>query len=66
MGEEDSQCSLEDIRLASGQRFPIPITLPVEPEGRTRVGMDIALRDTHNRDRDSMALKVLGTRDLRG
>jgi sulfate adenylyltransferase len=78
MGEEDLESVLEHMRLASGQIFPIPITLPVELEGRIRVGMDIALRDTHNQilavmtvaeaypwDRDAMALKVLGTQDLR-
>src|SRR5262245_4827328 len=31
MGREDYQRVLDDLRLASGHVFPIPVTLPVQP-----------------------------------
>ena len=45
MGQEDYQRVLDDMRLASGHLFPIPVTLPVEPGPAIRLDQDIALRD---------------------
>ncbi len=48
MGRADYRRVVEDMRLADGTVFPIPITLPA-PEGATvRVGQSIALRTPAN------------------
>src|SRR5213593_2636066 len=48
MGREDLQRMLEEMRLASGHVFPIPITLPVDPGPAIRVGQAVALRNAKN------------------
>lgn len=58
MGAADYQRVLEEMRLAGGQVFPIPVTLPVDDavglgvgglgEGGMMLGKDIALRDSQN------------------
>ncbi len=76
MGQADYQRVLDEMRLASGYVFPIPITLPVEPGPHIRLGQDVALRDARNDllavmtieeiyewDRNEFAQKVLGTVD---
>ncbi|MCD6290843.1 MAG: bifunctional sulfate adenylyltransferase/adenylylsulfate kinase [Anaerolineae bacterium] len=78
MGEEDYRRVLDEMRLANGYVFPIPITLPVEPGPEIKPGQDIAIRNAKNEllavmtieeiyewDRDEMAQKVLGTTDPR-
>ena len=78
IGREDHQHVLEEMRLASGYIFPIPVTLPVEPGEATHLDKDVALRDAKNEllavmtveeiyewDRDEVARQVLGTLDLR-
>ncbi|PYV91325.1 MAG: sulfate adenylyltransferase, partial [Acidobacteria bacterium] len=78
MGREDHQRVLDEMRLASGHVFPIPITLPVDPGPAIRVGQAVALRNAKNEllavltieeiyswDRDEVAQKVFGTLDLR-
>ncbi|MDW8270306.1 MAG: bifunctional sulfate adenylyltransferase/adenylylsulfate kinase, partial [Anaerolineae bacterium] len=78
MGEADYRRVLDEMRLADGHLFPIPVTLPVQPGPDLAVGRDIALRAANNDilaimtiteiypwDRDEMAQKVLGTLDLR-
>ena len=78
MGREDYTRVVDDMRLASGQIFSIPVTLPVEPGHEIEVGADIALRDSKNAllavmsvdeafewDRDEAAKKVFGTTDSR-
>jgi len=77
MGREDYQHVLDDMRLADGHLFPIPITLPVEPNPKIKLGQDIALRNSKNEllavmtveemyewDKEEMAQKVFGTLDL--
>lgn len=78
MGKEDHQRVLDEMRLANGYVFPIPVTLPVENESVIRLDRDIALRNAKN---DLLALmtieeiyewdvaevgrRVFGTQDLR-
>ncbi len=76
MGEADHQRVVEEMRLADGQLFPIPITFPVEPSPDIRIGQEIALRSQKNEllavmkieeiyewDRDEVAQQVFGTLD---
>ncbi len=78
MGQEDYQRVLDEMRLANGYVFPIPITLPVSPDENIRLGQEIALRDQKNNilavmtieeiyewDVTETAQKVFGTTDLR-
>jgi sulfate adenylyltransferase len=48
MGQADYQGVLDEMRLADGALFPMPITLPVRPEDRIEVGQEIALRSEQN------------------
>lgn len=78
MGQEDHRRVLDEMRLADGHLFPIPITLPVQPSPDIHLDRDVALRNAKNEllavltveeiyewDRDEVAQKVLGTLDLR-
>ncbi len=78
MGQADFQRVLDDMRLADGTLFPIPVTLPVEPGPAIQLGQDITLRNAKNEilavmtieevypwDRAEVAQKVFGTLDLR-
>jgi sulfate adenylyltransferase len=77
MGRGDYQCVLDEMRLADGTFFPIPVILPVEVNPDLRLDRDIALRnseyellavltidDIYQWDRIELADKVYGTRDL--
>lgn len=48
MGPADYQSVLDTMRLVDGTLFPMPITLPVDPDETIQVGQDIALRDSRN------------------
>ena len=48
MGKADYTGVLEEMRLANGMLFPIPVTLPVVQTDRIRIGADIALRSSKN------------------
>lgn len=48
MSEADYSSVLENMRLADGTLFPIPITLPVRHEDGIEVGKEIALRNDKN------------------
>ncbi|MBZ0279074.1 MAG: bifunctional sulfate adenylyltransferase/adenylylsulfate kinase [Anaerolineae bacterium] len=78
MGQADYQRVLDDMRLADGTLFPMPITLPVDADAPVQIGADVALRDRKNNllavmtveeiypwDRDELALKAFGTLDTR-
>src|SRR5712692_8695326 len=40
MGQADHQRVLDEMRLASGHLFPLPISLPVEPDSAPRLDTD--------------------------
>lgn len=78
MGEADYRRVLDEMRLANGCLFPIPITLPVEKESRPKLGQDVALRNAKNEllailtveeiyewDVAETARKIFDTEDLR-
>ena len=78
MSREDHTRVVEEMRLANGYIFPIPVTLPVDPAPGIRLDQQIALRDARNEllavmtveeiyewDRGEVAQKVFGTQDLR-
>ena len=56
MGQTDYQRVLEEMRLHTGQLFPLPITLPVETSPALHLDRDIALRDSKN---DLLAVMTL-------
>jgi sulfate adenylyltransferase len=49
MNQADHQRVVDEMRLADGTLFPMPIPLPVEELHGIRLGKDIALRDIKNR-----------------
>lgn len=78
MGQADYQRVLDDMRLADGYLFPIPITLPVDPSPALKLDQDIALRNDKNEllavmtlteiypwNLDEAAHKVFGSQDPR-
>ncbi len=78
MGQASYQRVLDELRLASGHIFPIPVTLPVAADAPISLDQDIALRNAKNElqavmtveqiypwDLDEVAQKVFGTRDRR-
>ena len=48
MGQADFERVMQEMRLANGTLFPIPITLPVTEDSGIRAGQTIALRNTRN------------------
>ncbi len=78
MGKEDHDRVLDDMRLAGGHVFPIPVTLTVEPSPAFRFDQEVALRNEKNEllavmtveeiyewDRAEVSQKVFGTQDVR-
>ncbi len=78
MNEADFRSVLDTMRLADGTLFPMPITLPVEPNPDLQPGMQVALRDSRNNllaiqqieemvewDLESTAAAVFGKFDAR-
>jgi sulfate adenylyltransferase len=78
LGRADYERVLEEMRLAGGQLFPIPVTLPVGDGGAVKLDSEIALRDSKNNllatmtveeaypwDREEFARRVLGTTDAK-
>src|SRR5262245_44378032 len=48
MGEKDYRRVVDEMRLADGTLYPIPVTLPVERDGTVDVGHEIVLRSPTN------------------
>lgn len=80
MGQADHQRVLDEMRLANGYLFPMPIPLPIDEDdrGRIEIGQDIALRNPQNEllavmtveeiyewDLEEVAQKAFGTLDTR-
>ena len=78
MGADDHQRVLDEMRLANGMVFPIPITLTVNSSDDVHLDQDIALRDAKNEilavmtveeiyswNADEVAAKVFKTQDMR-
>jgi sulfate adenylyltransferase len=78
MSEKDLRRVVEEMRLADGTVFPIPVTLSVEDPTGIEPGTQIALRDAKNDllgvldveelyewDREATAAAVFGTSDTR-
>lgn len=78
MGAADYARVLEEMRLANGHLFPIPVTLPVSPDDQVRLDQDVALLDSRNDilavmtveeiyewDLETTARHVFGTTDAR-
>lgn len=78
MGQADYQRVLDEMRLANGVVFPIPVTLPVDRQQPIALDRDVALRDEKNEllavltieeiydgKLDEVAAKVFGTQDSR-
>jgi sulfate adenylyltransferase len=78
VGREDYDRILDELRLASGALFPMPVTLPVEPGPAVALDREVALRDRKNNllatlvieeiypwDRAAFARAVLGTADAK-
>ncbi|MFN2421645.1 MAG: bifunctional sulfate adenylyltransferase/adenylylsulfate kinase [Gemmatimonadota bacterium] len=78
MGQADYRRVLEEMRLADGHVFPIPITLPVTADDPVALDQQIALRNPKNEilgiltveeiyawDREEVARTVFGTTDPR-
>jgi sulfate adenylyltransferase len=78
MGKADHDRVVEEMRLAEGTLFPIPVTLPVDPEQGVELDSQVALRDAKNNllaimtvdeiydwDLQSVADNVFKTQDLR-
>ena len=78
MGKADYQRVLDEMRLTSGNIFPIPITLSVDSEAGVEQGQEIALRnskyellavmtveDIYEWDQSELCQKVFGSEDSR-
>ena len=64
MGQADYQRVLDEMRLRTGQMFPLPITLPVDAGPALHLDRDIALRDAKNDLLAVMTIEELYSWDL--
>ena len=78
MGPEDHRRVVEEMRLADGHLFPMPVTLPVDADAPVKLDAEVALRDANNDllaimrvesiypwNFESVALNVFGSLDAR-
>jgi sulfate adenylyltransferase len=64
MGGADYSRVLEDMRLANGYIFPIPITLPVSPDDPIKLDDEVALVDSKNETVATMMIEEIYEWDL--
>lgn len=64
MGAEDYRRVVEDMRLANGYLFPIPITLPVSPDEPLKLDSEVALSDSRNEIVATMTVEEVYEWDL--
>jgi sulfate adenylyltransferase len=48
MGKEDYRRVRDEMRLASGYVFPVPLTLPADPGPAIKLDREVALRNAKN------------------
>jgi sulfate adenylyltransferase len=65
MGEKDYRSVLQDMRLADGTLFPIPVTLPAESIDGLEIGKDLLLRGPWNEMLAIMRLEEIFPWDLK-
>ena len=78
VGRQDFERIGADMRMANGDIWPIPITLPISDETKVSLDEEVALVDVHGEilgtivveeiyewDRNELAQRTLGTRDPR-
>ena len=63
LGKEDYYRVLEEMRLASGALFPVPVTLTVKDAALFRPGQEIALRNANNNVMAWMRVEEVYERD---
>ena len=64
MGSDDYNRVVEEMRLAGGQLFPIPITLPVGPDAAIKLDREVALLDSRNEILAVMTIEEIYEWDL--
>ena len=64
MRAEDYACVVEEMRLAGGHLFPIPVTLPVTPDDSIKLDREIALLDSRNEIVATMIVEEIYEWDL--
>jgi sulfate adenylyltransferase len=65
LNREDFLRVLEEMRLASGVLFPIPVTCPVEPSAGVELEREVALTDAQDNLLAVMRVEEIYERDLR-
>ena len=78
MDRDDFTSVVADMRLADGTLYPIPVTLPVDPDAAPSLDSRVALRDSQNNllavmdvedayewDYEDTVRRVFGTEDMR-
>jgi sulfate adenylyltransferase len=78
MGSKDYERVIEEMRLATGRLFPIPVTLPIPDDEHVELDREVALLDSRNEilavmtieeiyewDLSATARQVFGTEDAR-
>ncbi len=65
MGRDDYQQVLDEMRLADGTLFPLPVTLPVEPSPSLKLDAEITLRNSKNEALAILRIEEIHEWDLR-
>ena len=65
MTSADHARVVREMRLANGQLFPIPITLPVGKDDQVKLGSEISLRDSRNEIVATMTVEEVYEWDLK-